>query len=175
MPFPIVFIKLHNLIFTKRVIAKRTLTLATLKLCFLVVDPAISPTKMELLVGVEPTRLNVFICVHNGLIGQISGMVKDCICWDSLRVGSTSVMICQICKILCLVHQPTDYVLTLGIMQLISPVVIYFLLSFFFNHYYIHFFPYLHLFTSLISCIWCNYLQLISNTSCFCDWKNPSS
>lgn len=37
------------------------------------------PQKMGLGVDVEPTSLNAFICVCNGLTGQISGTIKDCI------------------------------------------------------------------------------------------------
>lgn len=32
---------------------------------------------MEFWVGVEPISLNVFLCVHSGLIGQISAMVHE--------------------------------------------------------------------------------------------------
>lgn len=68
-----------NVIFTMPVIAARTPTLSTLKLRFDVLHPTFSPQKMGLGVGVEPISLNAFICVCNGLTGQISGTIKDCI------------------------------------------------------------------------------------------------
>lgn len=84
LSFPILFlVKLCYVTesnFTKPVTVARTPTLTTLKLGFHVLHPAVSPVKMGFGFGVVPTSLNAFLCVHNGLIGQINAMVKDCVC-----------------------------------------------------------------------------------------------
>lgn len=96
LSFPIIFlVKLCCVTksnFTKPVIVARTPAATMLEVGFHVLDPAIS--RRDFWVGVESARLKVFLCVLNGLIGQIRAGIKDCHCQDSFGIGHMSVRIC---------------------------------------------------------------------------------